>query len=134
GDGTFHPGYKTEQNVALAVLPNGSSTHDFIYADQGRDRVVVDYGAGKTNVVGDRSSGLLAPGAVALADLSGDGIPDLIVANSGSNNVVIYPGLGDGAFGPAMNGGHGFFTGTNPAGITVADIDAHGRPDLVVAN
>ena len=69
-----------------------------------------------------------------LADLNGDGIPDLIVANSGSNNVLIYPGLGNGQFGPALNGGHGFFTGTNPVGITVADVDGDGRPDLVVAN
>ena len=29
-------------------------------------------------------------------DLNGDGVPDLIVANSGSNNVLVYPGLGDG--------------------------------------
>ena len=64
----------------------------------------------------DRSSGLLAPGAVALADLNGDGIPDLIVANSGSNNVLVYPGLGNGQFGPELNGGKGFFTGTDPVG------------------
>ena len=81
--------------------------------------------------MGDRS-GLLAPGAVALADLNGDGIPDLIVANSGSNNVLVYPGLGNGQFGPALNGGKGFFTGTDPVGITVADLN--GRPDLVVAD
>ena len=78
------------------------------------------------------SSGLLAPGAVVLADLNGDGIPDLIVANSGSNNVLVYPGLGNGQFGPELNGGKGFFTGTNPVGITVANLN--GRPDLVIAN
>ena len=134
GDGTFQPYRKADQNVALAVLPNGSPTPDFIYADQGLDRVVVDYGGGQKTVVGDKSTGLLSPGAVKLADLNGDGIPDLIVANSGSNNVLIYPGLGNGQFGPALNGGHGFFTGTNPVGITVADVDGDGRPDLVVAN
>ena len=85
-------------------------------------------------MLGDRSQGVLAPGAVTLADLNGDGIPDLIVANSGSNNVLVYPGLGNGQFGPALNGGHGFFTGTNPAGISVADVNGNGRPDLVVAN
>ena len=67
-----------------------------------------------------------------LADLNGDGIPDLIVANSGSNNVLVYPGLGNGQFGPELNGGNGFFTGTNPVGITVANLN--GRPDLVIAN
>ena len=47
--------------------------------------------------------GVLSPGAVTLADLNGDGIPDLIVANSGSNNVLVYPGLGNGQFGPALD-------------------------------
>ena len=132
GDGTFQPYQSADQNVALAVLPNGSATPDFIYADQGLDQVVVDYASGQTNVVADQSSGLLAPGAVALADLNGDGIPDLIVANSGSNNVLVYPGLPNGQFGPELNGGNGFFTGTDPVGITVANLN--GRPDLVIAN
>ncbi len=70
---------------------------------------------------------------MALADLNGDGIPDLIVANSGSNNVLIYPGLGNGQFGPAINGGHGYFVGTDPVGITVADLSGP-LPDLVVAD
>ncbi len=81
---------------------------------------------------GDQSTGLLSPGAVALADLNGNGIPDLIVANSGSNNVLVYPGLGNGQFGPALNGGNGYFVGTNPTGITVANLN--GQPDLIVAN
>ena len=98
----------------------GNGSKDIIYADQGLDRVVVDYGAGGSAVLGDQATGLLSPGAVTLADLNGDGIPDLIVANSGSNNVLIYPGLGNGQFGPAVNGGHGYFVGTNPVGITVA--------------
>src|SRR5262249_34370043 len=82
----------------------------------------------------DTTTGLDDPGAVALADLNVDGIQDIIVANSGSNNVLIYPGLVDGQFGPALNHGHGYFVGTNPVGITVADVNGDGRPDLVVAD
>jgi hypothetical protein len=141
GDGTFRPYRSTDQSVALAVadLP-GNGSKDVIYADQGLDRVVVDFGAGGTTVLGDHATGLLDPGAVKLADLNGDGIPDLIVANSGSNNVLIYPGLGNGQFRPAINGGHGYFVGTNPVGITVANLTgqtwANGQPrlDLVVAD
>ena len=135
GDGTFLPYHKADQAIALAVADlTGDGSQDFIYADQGLDRVVVDYGAGQKATLGDRSTGLLAPGAVKLADLNGDGIPDLIVANSGATTCWSIPGLGDGQFGPALNGGHGFFTGTNPVGITVADVNGDGRPDLVVAN
>jgi hypothetical protein len=133
GDGTFEPYHKTDQAITLAVADlTGSGKPDFIYADQGLDRVVVQYGTDQTKVLGDQATGLLSPGAVKLADLNGDGIPDLIVANSGSNNVLVYPGLGNGQFGPALNDGHGFFAGTNPTGIAVANLN--GQPDLIVAN
>jgi hypothetical protein len=134
GDGTFRPYRKADQSVALAVADlTGNGSKDVIYADQGLDRVVVDYGAGGTTVLGDHATGLLDPGAVKLADLNSDGIPDLIVANSGSNNVLIYPGLGNGQFGPAINGGNGYFVGTNPVGITVANLTG-ALPDLIVAD
>jgi hypothetical protein len=134
GDGTFEPYRQANKTVELAVAAlTGKGSKDVIYADQGLDRVVVDYGAGNSAVLGNQSTGLLAPGAVALADLTGNGILDLIVANSGSNNVLIYPGLGNGQFGPAVNGGHGYFVGTNPVGITVANLTGS-LPDLVVAD
>ena len=47
--------------------------------------------------------------------------------------MLIYPGLGNGQFGPAINGGHGYFVGTNPVGITVANLTG-ALPDLVVAD
>ncbi len=128
------PYHEANQAVELAVADlTGNGSKDIIYADQGLDRVVVDYGAGNSNVLANQSTGLLDPGAVKLADLNGDGIPDLIVANSGSNNVLIYPGLGNGQFGPAINDGNGYFVGTNPVGITVANLTG-ALPDLVVAD
>ena len=134
GDGTFAPYHEANQAIELAVADlTGTGSKDIIYADQGLDRVVVDYGAGSSSVLANQSTGLLDPGAVKLADLNGDGIPDLIVANSGSNNVLIYPGLGHGQFGPAINGGHGYFVGTNPVGITVANLTG-ALPDLVIAD
>lgn len=134
GDGAFQPYREADQVIALAVADlTGDGSKDIIYADQGLDRVVVDYGAGNSAILADQSTGLLEPGAVALADLNGDGIPDLIVTNSGSNNVLIYPGLGNGQFGPALNDGNGYFVGTNPVGITVADLTGS-LPDLVIAD
>ena len=131
GDGTFQPYYKTDQSVSLAVADlTGHGTKDFIFADQGLDRVVVDYGEGQTTVLGDSSTGLRDPGAVTLADFNSDGIKDLIVANSGSNNVLVYQGLVNGRFEPALS----FPVGTNPVGISVADVNGDGRQDLVVAN
>ena len=133
GNGNFQPPTITDQNVALAVTyPNGSTTPTFVFSDQASDSVVVKSGSQPATVVGDRTSGLLVPGAPVLADLNGDGIPDLIVANTGGNNVLVYPGLPGGGFGPALNDGIGFFTGTNPVAVIVANLN--GRPDLIVAN
>ncbi len=135
GDGTFQPVQNLDTQVALAVYaPNGSSPAAFVFANQLTDQLVVQTVGGGTSVLGDASTGLITPGAVTLADLNNNGILDLIVANSGSNNVLVYPGLGNGQFGPALNDGHGFFTGTNPVGITVADVTGNGRLDLIIAN
>ena len=66
-----------------------------------------------------------------MADLNGDGIPDLIVANSGSNDVLVFLGNADGTFQPAQS----FFAGDNPVGITVAYLKGQNAPpDLVIAN
>ncbi len=130
GQGGFAPYRTVDQQIALAVADlRGNGERDVIFSDQALDRVTVQYGvSGPRSVVGDRSQGLLEPSAVKVADVNGDGIPDLIVANSCRNDVLVYPGLGNGQFGLA----HVFPVGTNPVGITVANLN--GRPDLVVAD
>jgi hypothetical protein len=133
GNGLFQTPTLTDQSVALAVTyTGGSRTPTFIYSDQASDSVVVQSGSGAREVLGNRTSGLLVPGAPLLADLNGDGIPDLIIANTGGNSVLVYPGLPGGGFGPPLNNGNGFFTGTNPVAVVVANLN--GRPDLIVAN
>jgi hypothetical protein len=135
GNRTFQPYRKSDQSVLLAVADlSGDGSNDFIYADQGRNQVSVQYGGSASpSVLADQSQDLIQPGAVALADLNGDGILDLIVADSGGDNVLIYPGLGNGQFGTAINNGYGYFVGTNSVGITVADLRGS-LPDLVVAD
>ncbi len=138
GDGTFRPFEPVKAAIALAVADlTGNGVPDFIFADQSLNQVSVVYGtlsdsSNSPQVIGNQSSGVLAPGAVKLADLNGDGIPDLIVANSGGNNVLVYPGLPNGQFGPSVNGSTGFPVGTDPTGLTVANLN--GQPDLLVAD
>src|SRR5262249_13886285 len=89
GDGSFQPYQRTDGHMALAVAAlNGDGTDDFVFANQALDRVSVTFGQAGRQVVGDRQDGLLAPGAVRTADLNRDGLPDLVVANSGANTVL----------------------------------------------
>src|SRR5262249_51184025 len=133
GNGSFRPFEPVKSAIALAVADlTGNGARDFVFADQSLDRVTVVYGspsqsATNCQAIGAQATGILAPGAVLLSDLNGDGIPDLIVANSGGNNVLVYPGLGNGQFGPPVHGTAGFPVGTNPTGLAVADLN--GQPD-----
>src|SRR5215467_3422147 len=73
---------------------------------------------------------------IAVADLNGDGKPDIAAAcgPDGNNNhpstIFVLPGIGDGTFGPATAVPAGIF----PTFISVADFNADGNPDLVVGN
>ena len=138
GDGTFRPFEPVKAAIALAVADlTGNGIPDFVFADQSLSRVTVQYGTSSqspmsSQVIANQATGVLAPGAVKLADMNGDNIPDLIVANSGGNDVLIYPGLGNGQFGPPVGGTKGFTVGTDPTGLTVADLN--GQADLLVAD
>jgi len=67
-----------------------------------------------------------APVSVAVADLNRDGIPDLVVANQGSNNVSVLLGNGQGVFQQAIN----FDTGISPTGVIITDINGDGKLDI----
>src|SRR5262249_24881058 len=78
----------------------------------------------------DRQNGVLAPNAVRVADLNGDGLADLIVANGGGNDVLVYLGQGRDQFATAQT----FFVGTDPSSVTIADVNDDGIPDVVVTD
>jgi DNA-binding beta-propeller fold protein YncE len=63
------------------------------------------------------------------ADVSGDGIPDLIYPYIGSN-VVVRVGNGDGTFGPERK----FAARLGAYEPYAVDVNGDGKPDLVVAN
>jgi len=73
-----------------------------------------------------------APGSVEIADLNGDGRPDIIVANEQSNNVTIL--LGDGRGGFIQAKGSPFPAGHDPNDIAIGDFNRDGKLDLAFAN
>lgn len=70
------------------------------------------------------------PETVAVADFNGDGIPDLVTANAGSNSISLLLGKGHGGFTTA----HNFAAGTNPIAGVIGDYNGDGIPDLAVPN
>jgi hypothetical protein len=75
------------------------------------------------------------PESVAIRDLNGDGIPDLAIANSGSNSAsVLVNTTGVGAAVPSFAAKQDFATGAAPASLALADFNGGGMPDLAIAN
>jgi hypothetical protein len=82
----------------------------------------VDFGTATTYPVGT------SPSAVVVGDFNGDAKPDIAVANSGSNNVSILLGNGDGTFQPAVS----FDAGLSPGSVAIGDFNGDGKLDLVL--
>src|SRR2546427_125115 len=68
---------------------------------------------------------------VAMADVIGDALQELVVDNYVSTTVSLLLGIGDGAFLPALTVDT---AGPNPALVAVGDVNGDGRPDLAVTN
>jgi hypothetical protein len=71
--------------------------------------------------------------SVAVADLNGDGTPDLVVLNSESQStsVGVLLGKGDGTFQPVVTYDAG---GSFGSSVVVADVNGDGKADLIVAS
>ncbi len=104
--------YLQPTNNVNVILGNGDGTF----------QTAVGYTVGQDSV------------AVAVADFNGDGIPDLAIANAGTDqgtgSAILLIGTGGGAFraGPVLTAGPG------PYSIIAADFNGDGKPDLAVAN
>ncbi|MCP4193069.1 MAG: VCBS repeat-containing protein [Planctomycetaceae bacterium] len=77
------------------------------------------------------SDKLIGPESIAIADLDGNGTPEVIVASSDDNRVSYFPNGGDGAFGIAQP------VLTHPVGlgsIATADFDGDGDLDILAGS
>lgn len=118
--------------VAVADV-NDDGTDDIIVTNRDDDTVSVLLNTGSFCTLFTAQPPVAtgdAPSSVATADVNGDGHLDLIVANSGSDNVSVLFGNGDGTFAPQIT----FAVGDDPSAVAVADVNHDGNDDLIVSN
>ncbi|MGA7648369.1 MAG: Ig-like domain repeat protein [Terriglobales bacterium] len=150
GDGTFQTavGYDSGgiyvRSVAVADV-NGDGKPDVVVANQcansnctnGSIGVLLGNGDGTFQTAVSYGSDGIYADSVAVADVNGDGKPDLLVANecTSSNctngSVSVLLGNGDGTFQTAVSYGSG---GEYAWSVAVADVNGDGKPDLLVSN
>jgi hypothetical protein len=123
---------------------NGDGKPDIVTANTGANDVSVLIGKGdgtfaaQTEAEFVTGNGTAAPTyatgtspiSVTIADVNGDGKPDLVVSNYTDDTVGILLGKGDGTFRTQTTTA----VGAAPDFVSVADLNGDGKPDLVVSN
>ena len=142
GDGTFNAG----SSHAVSYEPQAIATGDF-NADGIPDLATVNYADELTVLLGNGDgtftsktmkfqgggiAGENGPMSLTIADLNGDGYPDLLVFSGDSPHgyqLAVLLGKGDGTFASKST-----LEFTDEMGFTVADFNADGIPDLAVTD
>ena len=147
GDGAYRPAFQdvvpTDAISLVAADLDDDGIADVVLGGRGDGSdlppapgVVVLRGAGDGGLAPLQSLDVAAsPLAIGVADLDGDGRPDLAATRTetgaeGRGTISFYRGVGDGSFEAPVRTAAGYA----PTGLVVGDFNRDGRPDVVVAN
>lgn len=116
------PCFITASQAGNGTYSSATSTRSFIVS-LAKPTGTLQPATGSPFAVGTR------PFATVVGDFNGDGIPDLVVANSGGGGITVLLGNGSGGF--AATAGSPISTGTNVfSNIAVGDFNGDGMQDL----
>lgn len=108
-----------ENSNSISVLLNTTTTNDTIATFTAKTNFRV--GVNPTNVF--------------IADVNGDGKPDMVANNSGSSTVSVYLNtMSTGATIPTFSDTTNFATDSGPFSLYMGDINGDGKPDIVTPN
>jgi Bacterial Ig-like domain (group 3)/FG-GAP-like repeat len=141
GDGTFQAAraYKAElapRAVASADL-NGDKRPDLVVINYcGSDATCSASGSAAVFLANENGAYQLShiyalgegPVSVALVDVDGDKIPDIVALNRGDKTISVLLGKGDGSFQQQMT----YPLAESPLSVAIGDFNKDGKPDLAV--
>ena len=143
--GATTPSFAT-QTLAVGVNPiqlaaadfNGDGKPDVAAVSENDDtvRVLLNTGAPVPVFAAQQTFATgTTPNSIAVADINGDGKPDIVVTNANDNTVSVLlnttaPGASTASFAARQN----YAAETFPLSVAAVDINGDGKPDLMVAN
>jgi hypothetical protein len=113
---------------------NHDQNPDLVVANDEDETITVLLGDGKGAFHPSQGSPFAAghlPNDIAVADMNGDGNPDLVIANHQSPYLTVLLGDGKGGFRPAPGSPFDVHSNPHPHGVAVADFNGDGKPDAV---
>jgi len=139
GDGSFpvivrHATGRMPREIAAGFL-DGDDSPDLATANTNSDHsdenvsVLLNQGAGSFDPAVHYATGDPLYD-VAIGDMDGDGLNDLVVVKPSSDEIAVLIGNGDGTFQPVED----YAVGDGPYAVAIADLNGDGMNDLAVAN
>ena len=132
---SYSTGLNSLPSSIVADHLNGDQYLDIAVLTTADDNLIVFLGDrdGRFTQWKTYSTGLKsAPVAIASKDMNKDGYVDLVVANRGSNEVLIFVGIGNGTFDEVKRYPLGY--NTRPQFVAIGDVNNDGMLDIAVAN
>ncbi|CAF0742600.1 unnamed protein product [Adineta steineri] len=114
---------------------NNDNQMDVVVTNNGADNIMILFGSGYGTFISQMtySTGMGSqPSSVAVEDLNKDGRLDIVVTNSGTNNIVVFLGNNISNFSNPMT----YSTGlrSQPNAVAIVDFDNDGQLDIAIAS